>query len=381
MKFKKKHKVITLVAIIGIILSLFTGCKGTTTNENLASNDLKKYELDNFEKEFNANDKVKYVSNNNKNIVIGFSMDSLKEGIWKKHKDIFTNKVQELGAEVKIEVANSDDRLQLSQIDKLIAEGVNVLVIAPHDGEVIAEAVQKAHDAGIKVISYDRLIKNSDIDLYISFDNVKVGELQAAELFKKVPNGNIAYVGGSQTDNNAVLFRQGAMNIVEQNKGKVNVVMDQYSADWKADEAFKNVSSLLEKRQDIGGIIAANDGTASGSIAALEKFGLAGKVFVTGQDADLLACQRIVEDKQLMTIYKPAKALAEKAVELAIKLAKGENAEVNNKVFNGKIDAPSYLIEPIVVNKENMMDTIIKDDFNRYEDVYKNIPEDNRPKQ
>ncbi|MHC1684788.1 MAG: sugar ABC transporter substrate-binding protein [Clostridiaceae bacterium] len=381
MKFKKKHKFTTLVAIIGIILSLFTGCKGAATGEKLVSNDLEKYELDNFEKEFNANDKVKYVSNNNKNVVIGFSMDSLKEGIWKKHKDIFTNKAQELGAEVKIEVANSDDRLQLSQIDKLIAEGVNVLVIAPHDGEVIAESVQKAHDAGIKVISYDRLIKNSDIDLYISFDNVKVGELQAAEILKKVPSGNIAYVGGSQTDNNAVLFRQGAMNIVEQNKGKVNVVMDQYSADWKADEAFKNVTSLLEKRQDIGGIIAANDGTASGSIAALEKFRLAGKVFVTGQDADLLACQRIVEGKQLMTIYKPAKVLAEKAVELAIDLANGGNAEVNNKVFNGKIDAPSYLIEPIVVNKENMMDTIIKDDFNRYEDVYRNIPEDKRPKQ
>lgn len=269
----------------------------------------------------------------------------------------------------------------MNMVEILIAEGVNVLVIAPHDGEVCAQAVEKAHDAGIKVISYDRLIKNSDLDLYISFDNVKIGELQATELLKKVPSGNIAYVGGSQTDNNAILFRQGAMNIVSKNKDKVNVVMDKYSADWKADEAYKNVTALLEQRKDINGIIAANDGTASGSIAALEKFGLDSKVYVTGQDAELAACQRIVEDKQLMTIYKPAKILAEKTVELAIKMAKGENVEINNKVFNGKVEVPSYLIEPIVVTKDNMMATVIKDGFNNYEDVYKNVPKDKRPKQ
>lgn len=381
MNTREINKFIVLLATAAIILLLFTGCGQRRTNEKVVSNDLKKYQLENYEKDFNPVDKIKYVSNNNKNVVIGFSMDSLKEEIWKKHRQVFIDKIRELGGEVKVEAANGDDKLQLSQIDKLIAQGINVLVIIPHNGEVCAEAVEKAHNAGIKVVSYDRLIKNSDLDLYISFDNVKVGELQAAELMKKVPNGNIAYVGGSPSDNNAILLRQGSMKVLSQNKDKINVVMDQYSADWKADEAYNNVTSLLQKRQDINGIIAANDGTASGSIAALEKFGLIGKVYVTGQDADLAACQRIVEGKQLMTIYKPAKTLAEKAAELSLNLGEGNNVEVNNKTFNGKSDIPSYLIEPIVVNNDNMMDTVIKDGFNSYEDVYKNIPEDKRPKQ
>lgn len=365
--------------VLTIMLSLSTlGCANLKENKKVTSKDLSNYELENYQKNSNtlgATNKLK----DGEKVVIGFSMDSLKEPIWKKSKDSFISKASELGAVVRVEQANSDDKVQLSQIDELIAEGVNVLVVAPHDGEICAEAAEKAHKAGIKLIAFDRLIKNSDVDLYISIDSYKVGELQATELLKNIKSGNIAYVGGASNDNNAVLFREGAMKVLKENKD-INIVMDKYSTDWRAEEAYNNVMELLKSNVNINGIVCANDGTASGAIAALEKFSLAGKIPVTGLDSELSACQRILEGKQLMTIYKPTDEISVKAAEAAVKMAKGEPVEANNKIFNGKIDVPAYLINPVVVTKENMMDTIIKNDFHSFEDVYKNVPEDQRPK-
>ena len=370
----------TLGAILTVTLSLsFLGCGNSKVNNKIVTKNLSNYELDSYE------ENIESLASDNKlregeKVIIGFSLDSLKEPIWKKNKDAFISKATELGAEVRVQQANSDDRIQLSQIDQLIAEGVNVLVVAPHDGEICAEAAEKAHKAGIKLIAYDRLILNSDIDLYISIDNVKVGELQAKELLKNVKSGNVAYVGGSPTDNNASLFRDGAMRVLKENKD-INIVMDKYSTDWKAEEAYNNVMELLKTNSDIKGIVCANDGTASGTIAALDKFSLSGKIPVTGLDSELSACQRILDGKQLMTIYKPATEIASKAAELAVKMAKGESIETNSKIFNGKVEVPSYFVEPIVVTKENIMDTIIKDEFHSFEDVYKNVPEAQRPKQ
>lgn len=378
MKRRKMSKFLGGILLLALSIVLF-GCGNSNVNKKIATKDLSNYELSSYE------ENVDSLSSNNKlvdgeKVIIGFSIDSLKEPIWKKNKESFIKKASELGAEVRVEQANSDDRLQLSQIDKLIAEGVNVLVVAPHDGEVSAEAVEKAHKAGIKIIAYDRLIKNSDVDLYISIDNFKVGELQAEELLKNANNGNIAYVGGAPTDNNAVLFRDGAMKVLKDSKD-INIVMDKYSTDWKAEEAYNNIMELLKTNSDIKGIVCANDGTASGAIAALEKFSLLGKVPVTGLDSELSACQRIVEGKQLMTIYKPTNEISNKAAELAVKMAKGESIETNNKIFNGKVDVPSYFIDPIVVTKENMIETVIKNDFHSFADVYKNVPEGQRPKQ
>lgn len=377
MKLKKISK--GLGVMLAMILSLvFLGCGNAKVNNKVATKDLSNYELDSYK------ENPDYLLSNNKlkkgeKVIIGFSLDSLKEPIWKKNKDSFISKANELGAEVRVKQANSDDKLQLSQIDQLIAEGVNVLVVAAHNGEICAEAAEEAHKAGIKLIAYDRLIINSDVDLYIAIDNVKVGELQAKEILKNVKSGNIAYVGGSPTDNNALLFRDGAMKVLKENKD-INIVMDKYSTDWKAEEAYNNVMELLKTNTDIKGIVCANDGTASGAIAALEKFSLAGKVPVTGLDSELSACQRILEGKQLMTIYKPTAQIASKAAELAVKMAKGESVEANRKIFNGKVEVPSYFIDPIVVTKDNIMDTVIKDEFHSFEDVYKNIPEAQRPK-
>lgn len=322
---------------------------------------------------------------NDGKIVIGMSMDTLKEERWQKDRDIFTAKVKELGGEVKALAANGDDATQLSQAEQLISQGVNVLVVIPHNAEATAPIVDKAHKEGIKVISYDRLIKNSDVDYYISFDNVRVGEMQAKAVTEKVSKGNFVYIGGADTDNNAHMFKQGAMNILNplKEKGDIKIVYDQFSKDWKPEEALKNMeNALTANKNDIQAVVAANDGTAGGVIQALNAQGMAGKIPVSGQDADLAAVQRIAEGTQTMTVYKPIKAIATKAAEMAVAIAKdGKVADASKKVNNGKTDVPSVLLDPISVNKDNLVDTVIKDGFHKLEDVYKNVPKDKWPKQ
>lgn len=317
-------------------------------------------------------------------IVIGFSMDTLKEERWQRDKELFEAKVKELGAEVKTLAANGDDAAQLSQAEQLISEGVDVLVVVPHNAEASAAIVEKAHKEGIPVISYDRLIKNADVDYYVSFDNVRVGEMQAQAIVEKAPKGNYVYIGGADTDNNAHLFRQGAMNVLKplEEKGDIKIVYDQFSKDWKPEEALKNMeNALTANNNNIQAVVAANDGTAGGVIQALAAQGLAGKVPVSGQDAELAALQRIVEGTQTMTVYKPIKAIATKAAEMAVALAKGEKIETNQTVSNGKIDVPSVLLDPIAVTKDNVVDTVIKDGYHKLEDVFKNVPKDQWPKQ
>jgi D-xylose transport system substrate-binding protein len=317
-------------------------------------------------------------------IVIGLSMATLKEERWQRDKELFEAKVKELGAEVKTLAANGDDAVQLSQAEQLISEGVDVLVVIPHNAEASAPIVDKAHKEGIPVIAYDRLIKNADVDYYVSFDNVRVGEMQAQAIVEKAPKGNYVYIGGADTDNNAHLFRQGAMNVLKplEEKGDIKIVYDQFSKDWKPEEALKNMeNALTANKNNIQAVVAANDGTAGGVIQALAAQGLAGKVPVSGQDADLAALQRIVEGTQTMTVYKPIKAIATKAAEMAVALAKGEKIETNQTVSNGKIDVPSVLLDPIAVTKENVLDTVIKDGYHKLEDVFKNVPKDQWPKQ
>lgn len=316
-------------------------------------------------------------------IVIGMSMDTLKEERWQKDRDIFMAKVEELGGEVKVLAANGDDATQLSQAEQLISQGVDVLVVIAHNAEATAPIVEKAHKEGIEVIAYDRLINNSEVDYYISFDNVRVGEFQAQAVIDQAPKGNIVYIGGADTDNNAHMFKEGAMNILKPlaEKGDIKIVYDQFSKDWKPEEALKNMeNALTANNNDVQGVVAANDGTAGGSIQALTAQGMAGKIPVSGQDADLAAVQRIAEGTQLMTVYKPINAIATKAAEMAMAAAKGEKIATEKTVNNGKIDVPSVLLDPLSVNKDNL-DVLIKDGFHKLEDVYKNVPKDQWPQQ
>ncbi|SDZ16777.1 D-xylose ABC transporter substrate-binding protein [Thermoactinomyces sp. DSM 45892] len=306
--------------------------------------------------------------------VIGFSLDTLEEERWKKDRDIFVSKAKGLGAEVKVQAANGDDAKQISQAENLISQGVDVLVVVPHNAEVAAAIVEKAHKEGVKVLSYDRLIKNSDVDLYLSFDNERVGEMQAKAIVEKTPKGNYALIEGADTDNNAHLFKKGQMKVLKPlvDKGDIKIVYDQWTKEWDPANALSNMENALTANQNkIDAVVAANDGTAGGAIQALSAQKLAGKVPVSGQDAELAGIKRIVEGTQTMTVYKPIKLIAEKAAELAVSLAKGEKIATDKTVNNGKKEIPSILLDPIVVTKENIDATVVADGFHKKEDISK----------
>lgn len=319
-----------------------------------------------------------------KKVKIGVSFDDLRLERWQHDRDIFVEQAEKLGAEVVFQSSNGDDTTQLSQAENLISQGVDVLVVIPHNGESIAPIVEEAHQNKIKVLAYDRLITNSDLDYYVSFDNVKVGELQAKAIVDKTAKGNYFMMGGSPTDNNAKLFRQGQMNIIQPlvDKGDIKIVGDQWTKDWSAEEALKIMENALTANSNkIDAVVASNDSTAGGAIQALQAQGLSGKVSISGQDADLAGCQRVVEGIQTMTVYKPIKDIAAKAAEMAVKIARGEEIDTNGTVTNnGEKDVPSVLLTPIAVTADNMNDTVIKDGFQKFDEVYKNVPEDKRPK-
>jgi len=318
-------------------------------------------------------------------ILIGLSLDTLKEARWQADRNLFVKRANELGAEVIDLSANSDDTVQVGDVEKLITNKVDVLVIVPHDGKAMAKGVVMAHQAGIPVIAYDRLITDSDLDLYVSFDNVKVGELQAKFVVDHLPTpgkGKIIRIYGSKTDNNAFLFKKGQDNVLQPyiDRGDIQVVHEDWADDWKPENAKRIMNAAITaKGSDFDAVLASNDGTAGGAVQALTEEGLAGKKLVTGQDAELVAAQRIVNGTQSMSIYKPLSRLAASAAELAIKIAKKQIVVAKQTVNNGKVDVPALLNEVIVVTKDNMVDTVIKDGFHPFDEVYRGIPEANRP--
>jgi D-xylose transport system substrate-binding protein len=311
-------------------------------------------------------------TNSASNLRIGFSLGDLREERWQKDRDLFVAAAEKLGAYVQVTSANSDADLQKNQIENLISQGVNVLVIMPYDAEKVASTIELAHKAKIKVLSYDRLIRDSDLDYYVTFDNAKVGQMEAQAVMAVKNTGNVAYIGGAPSDNNSKFLKQGAMSVLSPliKDGSIKLVVDQFTPDWKPEEAYKTIKQYLSTGGKLDAVVAANDGTAFGSIRALKEYKLDGKVPVSGQDAELSACQRVIEGTQTVTVYKPIPALAQKAAEIAVALAKGEISPANNKTNNGKIDVPSFYLDPIMVTKENMDATVIKDGFHTKEQVY-----------
>ena len=301
--------------------------------------------------------------------LIGLSLDTLKEERWQHDRDTFTAAAEKLGAKVIVQSANSDDTRQVRDIESLISRGVDVLVVVPHNGAAMTRAVKSANQAKIPVISYDRLILNSDVDYYLSFDNVKVGETQATYLATHLPKdrpARIVRIYGAPTDNNAKLFKQGQDNILEPliKSGKIVVVHEDWALDWKPEVAKKIMNAAITKAgQEIDAVLASNDGTAGGAIQSLSEEGLAGKVLVTGQDADLAACQRIMRGTQAMTVYKPLKTLATNAARIAVSVARGEKPEATSLVDNGAKKVPSIFEQVISVDKANLASTVIADGF------------------
>ena len=316
-------------------------------------------------------------------LVVGLSLDTLKEARWQADRDLFVSRVRALGGEVIVLSANSDDTVQISDVEKLITNKVDVLVIVPHDGTAMAKAVSMAHQAGIPVIAYDRLIKDSDLDMYVSFDNLRVGELQAQFVVDQLKGkGKIVRIYGSKTDNNAAQFKQGQDNVLKPfiDRGDIQVVHEDWADDWKPENAKRIMNAAITaKGTAFDAVLASNDGTAGGAIQALTEEGLAGQKLVTGQDAELVACQRIVAGTQAMSIYKPLKRLAGSAAELAVKMGRRQVVVATQTTHNGRIAVPSLLNEVVTVTRANIADTVVKDGFHPYDEVYRGVPVANRP--
>lgn len=306
-------------------------------------------------------------------IQIGFSMDSFLIERWQRDRDLFVSKAQELGAEVNVQNANGEVSKQISQIEYFIEKKVDVIVIVAIDGEMLGEVVEKAKKAGIKVVAYDRLILNADVDLYITFDNEKVGTLMGEYLRKALGDeGTIICINGSPKDNNVTLVFGGFKEALRGSNIKID--RTGYADNWLAEIGFDFVSEYLADGNVPDAIMCGNDDIATQVVKALSENRLAGQVYVTGQDADLIACQRIVEGTQYMTVYKPLEALAQNAAAMAVAMAKDEMPETESTINDGTYDVPLEKLDPVAVTKENM-DEVIIGKYHQKSDVYLNIHE------
>ena len=304
-------------------------------------------------------------------IQIGFSMDSFLIERWQRDRDIFVSKAQELGAEVNVQNANGEVSRQISQIEYFIEKEMDVIVIVAIDGNSLTEVVEKAKRAGIKVIAYDRLILNADVDLYISFDNKKVGTLMGEYLRKMVgEEGTIIRVNGSPSDHNVTLVTEGFEEALQ--GSAIRIDKTGYAENWLAEVGFDVTSEYLAEDKVPDGIMCGNDDIATQVVKALSENRLAGQVYVVGQDADVAACQRIVEGTQYMTVYKPLELLAQRAAEMAVAMAKGDMPQFSSSVNDGTYDVPYENLEPVAVTKENM-DEVIIGKYHQKNEVYLNV--------
>ena len=349
-------KKVSVFLVVGVMLVLMmTGC-GSKTDEAEAT-------------QVSEEDKLQ----------IGLSFDSFVIERWLRDRDMFVSTAQSLGAEVNVQVAGGVIEEQISQIEYFIKKKMDVIVIIPIDGDALFDVVKEAKSQGISVICYDRIIPNVDADLYVTIDNEMVGTLMGEALKKACPDGgNIFAIYGSPTDKNVEEVEKGFKDALTDSK--LNIVYSGYCDNWLAELAATHVNKGLEVTDDIVGVMCGNDDLASQAVKVLSENRLAGQVAVVAQDADLAACQRIVEGTQTMTVYKPIEQEAATAATLAVALGKGEDISssdcdypVVETINNGNIDIPYYKITPVAVTKENMDEVIVDGGFHTHEDVYLNV--------
>ena len=325
-----------------------------------------------------------------KKIKIGLSFSDFATERWKNEDTLMTALAKKAGADVITQVANQDAKLQNDQIDNMVSQGVNVIIIIAQDGAAAATAVEKAAKEGVKCIAYDRLIKSDKLAAYISFDNVEVGRSQSRGVLKVVKKGNFVLLGGSPTDNNAILFRQGQMEVLKPliDKGDIKVVADQWVENWDPANATKLMENILTAQTNkVDAVVASNDGTALGALQAMKAQKMQGKVPISGQDATAAGCKSIVEGELTVTVYKDVRLLSPMAIDMAMKLGKGEKIEglkdftlaelTTQKELKGNV--PCKFLKVVEVDKGNVYDEVIKSGFQAYDEVYKDIPADKRP--
>ena len=308
-------------------------------------------------------------------IRIGFSVasdDFLLER-WSKDVKIFSSRAGELGAEVILARSAGDALSQIPQIQYLLGQDIDVLVVIPQDMELLNGVIKSAMDRGIPVLAYDRPIMGVSVTGYVSFDNHRVGEVLAESLVEAVPQGRYLLVNGSERDNNSYEINRGMHRILDPHirSGSITVNEELWLELWSFDEAIEKIEASLQRNPMVDAIFCANDVIAGAAVQILAQRRLAGQVAVVGQDADLLACQRIVRGTQLMTAYKPIPLLANRAAELAVAFARGQEPKPDTMFDNRSGQPiPFYFEQPVPVFEHNMEATIVADGFHARADIY-----------
>ena len=314
---------------------------------------------------------------------IGFSIEAMNGERWQTDLDSFEARAKQLGAVVISADAKGDDDLQFKQVKEMIKSGIQVLVLLPRDTTKASRMVDAARAANIKVISYDRLALNSDVALYISFDREEIGRMQAEYLVKNAPTGNYVLIAGSPNDEGAKTLHDAQMKVLKPyiDGGDIKIIADGYTKDWLPTEAYLFTLKAIDSAHgNIAAVLASNDGMAGGAIQALREHKLAGKVLVTGQDADLIAVISIIQGTQSMTVYKPVTKEAVRAAEEAVHLAKGEKIQADGTINNGKVVVPTILLKPVVVTKDNIKTTVVKDGFQKLASINEALSPDQKIK-
>jgi D-xylose transport system substrate-binding protein len=308
--------------------------------------------------------------------VIGVTLPNQRESRWVRDKEAMEDEASQENVSLKIVYSEFNLKKQEEEVEALIKQGVDLLVITPVMPEVEATLVKEAHDKGIKVISYEEIIKNADVDLFIAFNNLMIGELQGKYLTRNVPRGNYIILSGDSTGS---IFRRGAMEYIQPlvSRGEIKIITDRIIEDWDPKEAYKIIKeSLIKNNNRVDAILAPNDAIAGAAIEALKEQGLAGKVAITGQDADIDAIKRIIDGTQSMTVFKDTRLLGKTVIGVAVKLMRGEAIETTDTINNGKVDVPSILLTPTNVDNSNINTAVIGTGFYKFEEVYKRMCSD-----
>ncbi len=295
-----------------------------------------------------------------KDKVIGVSWSNFQEERWKTDEAAMKSAIEAAGDKYISADAQSSAAKQLTDVESLIAQGANALIILSQDASAIGPAVEKALAEDIPVVGYDRLIENKDV-FYLTFDNKEVGRMQAREVLKAKPEGNYAFIKGSSADPNADFLFSGQMEVLKEamDAGKIKNVGEAYTDGWLPANAQKNMEQILTANDNkVDAVVASNDGTAGGVVAALSAQGLAGTVPVSGQDGDHAALNRVALGTQTVSVWKDARELGKNAAEIATALAGGAAMDAIPNVVKfttpGGNETNSVFLTPVPITKDNL---------------------------
>jgi D-xylose transport system substrate-binding protein len=307
-------------------------------------------------------------------IKIGFLIPASVGFRWPTDQKYVEKTAKELGVEVFTISAENDENQQLKQANDLLNKGVDVLIVVPVNANTSAAIVRDAHDQGVPVIGYDRLIANSDLDYLVTFDGAKIGELMVNHALELKPRGNYVLLWGDAGDVNAIFIKDAQEKILAPHiaSGDINIIYKTFVEDWSTSNSHQMMKQIVSKTdKKIDAIITSYDGLAIGALNAMREYGIEDKFILTGQDAELASMKAIVNGDQSMTVYKSIRTVAETSVKLAIKLAKNQKVtEVNGKINNGRKDVPTILLTPQAVTKSNIQSTVIADGFYTEQEIY-----------